>query len=261
MSSHDETTLARMDLYRFFDADDQLLYIGISLHAAQRASSHRRDKAWWPLVRNMTVESLGDIDRGAAQAIERAAIIRERPMHNIVHHPGMVAMLQTSGEPSPWACVTCGRKVNTGYVVVHDFQSHRRTPKCDLRRCSGHEGPLPSMPAMVEKEAVDPCLAVWRPCYGAIWDEAMAYFSAVIEDTEAWHCEHMTDRCAGERSSRDFVFDVRDARLMLAGRPLPERFPLLPNRPLAADEVLPSDPSSLHLLPWPPMVDLSGAEP
>jgi hypothetical protein len=70
------------DLYRFYDADDRLLYVGISLHAAQRASEHRRDKPWWPDVARMNVEHL-DGDRKTAEAAERRAIVNERPLHNV----------------------------------------------------------------------------------------------------------------------------------------------------------------------------------
>jgi len=74
------------DLYRFYDSNDRLLYVGISFHAATRASEHRRDKAWWPQVSRMTVEHL--TTRTAALAAEQAAIIRERPIHNVIHNGG-----------------------------------------------------------------------------------------------------------------------------------------------------------------------------
>lgn len=70
------------DLYRFYDSDDRLLYVGISLHAATRASQHRSEKAWWPNVVRMDVERLPD--RQAAQAAELAAIRGEKPLHNVV---------------------------------------------------------------------------------------------------------------------------------------------------------------------------------
>lgn len=76
-----------MDLYRFFDATDRLLYLGISLSAAQRAAEHRREKPWWPDVARMEVQHL-DCDRMGALEAEKAAIIRERPIHNIMHNDG-----------------------------------------------------------------------------------------------------------------------------------------------------------------------------
>lgn len=73
------------DLYRFYDADDRLLYIGISLNAAQRASQHKAEKPWWNEVARMDVEHLGAVTRQDAEATEREAIRTEMPTHNIVH--------------------------------------------------------------------------------------------------------------------------------------------------------------------------------
>lgn len=73
------------DLYRFYDADDRLLYIGISLHAAMRASQHKADKHWWPDVDRMTVDHL-QADRTEAHAIERLAILDEKPIYNVTHN-------------------------------------------------------------------------------------------------------------------------------------------------------------------------------
>jgi hypothetical protein len=74
-----------IDLYRFYDRDGGLLYIGISLHAAQRASQHRHGQPWWPEVARMDVESVSG-DRADAEAAERAAILAEKPRYNVVHN-------------------------------------------------------------------------------------------------------------------------------------------------------------------------------
>lgn len=67
-------------LYRFFDAEDQLLYVGISWSAPARAKQHRADKDWWELVRRMTVEP--HRSSAAARAAETRAIRTEHPMYN-----------------------------------------------------------------------------------------------------------------------------------------------------------------------------------
>ncbi len=72
------------DLYRFYDSAGRLLYVGISLHAAQRAAEHKRGKSWWPDVARMEVEHLGH--RREAEEEEQRAIIAERPLHNIVYN-------------------------------------------------------------------------------------------------------------------------------------------------------------------------------
>ena len=73
------------DLYRFFDVHDVLLYIGISLNAAQRASQHRAYKHWWDEVHRMEVEHLS-CDRTAALEVERLAILVELPLYNVTHN-------------------------------------------------------------------------------------------------------------------------------------------------------------------------------
>jgi len=72
-----------IDLYRFFDKDDILLYVGISINAAMRSSQHRQDKHWWSDVARMEVEHTKSRDEALQR--ERDAIRIEQPLHNIVH--------------------------------------------------------------------------------------------------------------------------------------------------------------------------------
>lgn len=62
-------------MYRFFDLDDDLLYIGIA------GNDHAKEKAWWPQVTRSTMEHFPS--REAALAAERAAITEERP-HGLI---------------------------------------------------------------------------------------------------------------------------------------------------------------------------------
>lgn len=73
------------DLYRFFDGDGVLLYVGISLSAAHRASQHRASQSWWRQVSTMTVEHFNR--REDAARFEVLAIARERPVHNLASRP------------------------------------------------------------------------------------------------------------------------------------------------------------------------------
>ena len=68
-------------LYRHFDADDRLLYVGISLSALTRLSQHRENAHWFALIRRVAIE-LHPTRRAALEA-ERDAIRRERPIHNV----------------------------------------------------------------------------------------------------------------------------------------------------------------------------------
>ena len=68
------------DLYRIFDAEGALLYVGISLNAARRSSDHRA-KPWWPQVARIEVET--HPTRGDALHAEYAAIDDEKPRYNV----------------------------------------------------------------------------------------------------------------------------------------------------------------------------------
>lgn len=70
-------------LYRFYDHDDQLLYVGITMNPAQRWLDHRNQKPWWLDVAKITVDAYPD--RAAVLAAEHEAIKVERPVYNIQH--------------------------------------------------------------------------------------------------------------------------------------------------------------------------------
>jgi excinuclease UvrABC nuclease subunit len=71
----------RTCVYRAYDADGALLYVGLSMNLEGRLSKHRRS-AWWPKADEITVQWFEN--RESAQAAERAAIRDEDPIYNIV---------------------------------------------------------------------------------------------------------------------------------------------------------------------------------
>lgn len=75
----------RTALYRLFDADGRLLYIGIAKNPTVRWQQHARDKAdtWWPDVANKKLEWFDA--RSEAEAAEVAAIRSEGPPYNDRH--------------------------------------------------------------------------------------------------------------------------------------------------------------------------------
>jgi predicted GIY-YIG superfamily endonuclease len=77
----------RTALYRLFDAASRLLYIGISANPEARFGSHESTQPWWPQVdmSKTTVEWLDT--RREAEAAEDAAILAERPLHNVAGSP------------------------------------------------------------------------------------------------------------------------------------------------------------------------------
>jgi predicted GIY-YIG superfamily endonuclease len=74
----------RTALYRCFDADEELLYVGISKDPAERWKQHRSTAPWWRDVTMRVVEWYDD--RPAAERAERKAIQTEGPRHNVLHN-------------------------------------------------------------------------------------------------------------------------------------------------------------------------------
>jgi len=67
-------------LYRHFDADGVLLYIGISGAESWRRKEHAKKSPWFPEVARTTTETV--IGRVEALKVERAAIQAENPKYN-----------------------------------------------------------------------------------------------------------------------------------------------------------------------------------
>lgn len=75
----------RTALYRFYDADDDLLYVGITENLSVRFASHKATKPWWPDVVRHSVEWRET--RAEAEDAEKAAMIAERPKWNVANSP------------------------------------------------------------------------------------------------------------------------------------------------------------------------------
>lgn len=71
-------------VYRLFDTDDRLLYVGIAGNPGRRFEQHRTDKAWWGDVARIDLEHFAT--REDALEAERHAITTERPTHNRIHN-------------------------------------------------------------------------------------------------------------------------------------------------------------------------------
>lgn len=72
-------------VYRFFDTDGVLLYVGVADDPAGRFADHSRDKSWW--VEVVTREVHWYPDRETALTEEDRAIAAELPKHNIKRMP------------------------------------------------------------------------------------------------------------------------------------------------------------------------------
>lgn len=76
-----ENDLVRTALYRHFDKDGNLLYLGVSLNAIERTISHRDKSPWYQDIARIEIEWHNS--RSAAYYHEKRAIQYEHPRHNI----------------------------------------------------------------------------------------------------------------------------------------------------------------------------------
>ena len=72
-------------LYRFFDADGGLLYVGIAVRFWTRFSEHRRRSGFFPEAATVTMQR-GFASSAELLAAEAAAIREEKPRFNVVHN-------------------------------------------------------------------------------------------------------------------------------------------------------------------------------
>jgi hypothetical protein len=75
--------MTRSAVYRLYDADDILLYVGASTRPQTRFKQHSYDKTWWPDVQRNSVTWYPT--KQDAFAAEAAAIEDEDPKYNIIH--------------------------------------------------------------------------------------------------------------------------------------------------------------------------------
>lgn len=71
-------------LYRLYDKNEELLYIGKTINISMRISQHRYSKSWWEEVRSIGLthfDSISELSRA-----ERIAIKSEDPLYNRVKY-------------------------------------------------------------------------------------------------------------------------------------------------------------------------------
>lgn len=69
-------------LYRHYDKDDNLLYVGISLSPTYRLSQHKKNSHWFNEIARIDIETYSS--REEALQNERKAINEENPKHNVM---------------------------------------------------------------------------------------------------------------------------------------------------------------------------------
>jgi predicted GIY-YIG superfamily endonuclease len=113
----------RTALYRHFDAEGQLLYVGISLSAVQRLAQHKTASEWFRRIARVEIE-WHPCRRDAEQA-ERRAIATENPICNRARPAPYVADVATVAAPDwGWQIVhlASGRR-DGNYFDAEDAQA------------------------------------------------------------------------------------------------------------------------------------------
>ena len=78
-----EVGAMKTQLYRHYDSNKKLLYVGISLSAVNRLAQHRDTSHWFSDIANIEIETFST--REEALLAERKAIVNENPVCNIHH--------------------------------------------------------------------------------------------------------------------------------------------------------------------------------
>jgi predicted GIY-YIG superfamily endonuclease len=79
----------RAALYRLYDMEGRLLYVGVTNELRRRWQQHSTSQKWWHLVARRVVE--WHESRAAAELAETAAIEAEMPLYNIDQVPNATA--------------------------------------------------------------------------------------------------------------------------------------------------------------------------
>lgn len=70
----------RTELYRHYDVNNNLLYVGISLSTAARLSTHKNTSAWFEKITTIRIERFAT--RQEAIEAEEKTIRNEKPLYN-----------------------------------------------------------------------------------------------------------------------------------------------------------------------------------
>jgi len=79
----EESKMSKCILYRQYDCDENLMYIGTSLAFFERLSGHRSHSHWFDRVSKITLERFDT--KTLLLKAEKLAIIKEEPLFNLRH--------------------------------------------------------------------------------------------------------------------------------------------------------------------------------
>jgi hypothetical protein len=137
-------------VYRLFDADDRLLYVGRSISFLTRLSNHET-KPWWRASVRVTLEHFDSVEEAASG--EARAIASESPVHNIARPKGTRSRRPREHySMSPVDCRNCGKSTRPSLPRGVPFRPDAMEP-CTHCGCAGTFVPDWKPSASVEEVA------------------------------------------------------------------------------------------------------------
>lgn len=117
-------------LYRFFNADEELLYVGVADDPEERWKAHRT-RTWWPQVVRKSVEWFPC--RSDALTAELIAIRTEGPIHNDAGKPYDYDAWHGIPDGEEWLSLTdtAARVVEMGYAATMTRQRISQLARSD----------------------------------------------------------------------------------------------------------------------------------
>lgn len=101
------------DLYRHFDKDNRLLYVGESISTMGRLAQHRSGSGWYDEITNVTIEKFPT--KSAAKEAESIAIRSENPLYNKAgRQPG-------TSEKATWKVPTKEKIIESSGIREYDW--------------------------------------------------------------------------------------------------------------------------------------------
>lgn len=121
------TTQDSTALYRLYDAQDALLYVGIAHRPETRWGQHAQDKEWWPEVKRYEVA--WHESREEAVLAESAAVASEGPRHNVAESPSAARLKLASMGPDAAILMERYRRA----TVAHEHHTIQISESADER--------------------------------------------------------------------------------------------------------------------------------
>lgn len=126
-------------LYRHFDCNGKLLYVGVSIDPIVRLKEHKRTSDWFREISSITIEWFPS--RRLARMAEEDAILRESPAFNLMHNRKLIRDLQYRAARCMNAPVTDAQKLRDDMVRRIWRAGRMGTTQGQIVRAFEHKAP------------------------------------------------------------------------------------------------------------------------